>query len=109
MSGGGYTPPPRTPSGGSDGLDCLRLTFTCTLTSVDPVVLAATSVGDICEVVLDGSPPGQTIRVLAVDDEVLGAIVDHWAELSRCISAGVAYVAEVRTVTSPVRVTVRPT
>lgn len=106
MSGGGYVPP--APASGAR--DCSRLTFTCTLTSVDPAVLSTVGAGDLCDVQLVGTtPPAVTIQALTRTEALpLGAIVERWAELRDCLEAGAEFEAEIGTVNAPVKVTVRP-
>ncbi|HEX5406612.1 MAG TPA: hypothetical protein VFX16_30435 [Pseudonocardiaceae bacterium] len=54
-------------------------------------------------------PPFQAIEVWTrTDGAVLGAVVERWAELQHCLLAGVRFVADFVTVTSPVRVNVHP-
>lgn len=95
------------PMPGSGGTDCSQLAFETTVSSPDPAVLATLTVGDVCNVDLLQNPPRIAITARP-NGEVLGGIGNRWEELMGCLSQGVQFVAEVRSVASPVRVFVRP-
>lgn len=104
MSSGGYGGP--DPSPGTGG--CGRLSFQTTVTSVQAGVLAGLAEGDVCAVVLHGTAPARQIRVLTPAGDVLGAIVDRWAELADCLEAGYDYTATLLTARPPVRAAISP-
>jgi hypothetical protein len=103
--GGGYTPGPDA----EPEIDCARLRFTTYLTSLIPEVLNTVSEREIADVVLVGGLSFEVIEVWTRrDGELIGAIVERWADLRHCLSIGVRFVAEFLSVTSPVQVEVRP-
>jgi hypothetical protein len=98
------------PSGGSSSggaVDCSRLIFETTVGSPDPAVLAELTLGSVCDVVLMQNPT-QIVVMAPVTGHVLGAIVNRWEELLGCLEKGVRFVAEIRSVHSPVTILVRP-
>lgn len=107
-SGGGFPGGGSGSAGGSgSGVDCYQLTFETTVASPNPSVLATLSVGDLCDLMLLSGPT--RIAVLTrPGGSVLGAIANRWEDLVGCIGQGVAFEAEMLTVTSPVRVRVQP-
>lgn len=107
MSGGGYSPP-EVNIGGMGPTDCSRLRFETTLTSVDPSVLSASTVGDLFDVRLSGtSAPALYIGVYARGTGLLlGTITDRWAELKRCLELETIFRADLLTDSAPVRVLV---
>ena len=109
MSGsGGTTSGPRRTgdTGGGAGPSCATLAFDSAVASPDPAVVAVTSIGDRYEVVVGGQPP--QVMLLSKVGHQLGALIDHWADLTRCIADGYSYEAEVMTLTPVVRVRVYP-
>src|SRR6266567_2272428 len=103
--GGDYSP---GPSPGPE-IDCARLRFTAHLTSLSADVLSTVAVRDTTDVVLVDNDRFQAIEVWTRDDgAVLGAIVERWAELQHCLLAGMRFVADILTITSPVLVNVHP-
>jgi hypothetical protein len=98
-------------SPGSDPteVDCTRLRFGTYLTSVSAEVLATVNIRDVADVVLVSDRSFKAIEVWTRQDgSVLGAIVEQWSDLARCLRAGVPFVADILTVTPPVRIEVRP-
>jgi hypothetical protein len=88
-------------------VDCTQVSFETSVGSPDPAVLAGIDVGDICDVVLLGDPT----RIAALTrphGDVLGAIVTRWEDLVGCMARGFQFEAVVLSVSSPVRVLVRP-
>ncbi|QWF21775.1 hypothetical protein KM427_23090 [Nocardioides sp. LMS-CY] len=77
------------------------------MSSPDPAVLSNVRFGDVCDVVLLQNPSRIAVMTRP-NGEVLGGIANRWEELMGCLSQGVQFVAEVRSVVSPVRVLVRP-
>jgi hypothetical protein len=101
---GGFGPP-------DGGTDCQRLRFIATLQSPQAQAVAAISVGELLDVVLDagsGSTP-PIVEVRRTDGTTVGALIEHLTELLRCLREGVTYIAEVRDISGgSVRVQVRP-
>ena len=109
MSGsGGTTSSPRRMggTGGGSGPSCATLDLDATVATPDPAVVAVTSVGDRYDVVVAGRPP--QVMLLSKLGRQLGALTDHWAELTRCIADGYAYEAEVIALAPVLRVRVYP-
>jgi hypothetical protein len=103
--GGDYSPGTYN----APSVDCQRLRFNTILASPDPDVVVTVAIQDTADVVLAGDVPHQAIEVWTRGEgAVLGAIVDEWADLQRCLRSGVRFVADIVTTTSPVRVAVRP-
>lgn len=98
---------PDGPGGAKSGVDCGSLTFDAPVMSPDPTVVASLTVGTVCEVLLEGSPP-QLRLYLRRQGTLLGAIIERWSDLTRCINAGFAFEAEVIQVAPVIRVRVRP-
>lgn len=98
-------------TGGSGGarLDvvCEALTFDAPVVSPDPAVADTLTVGDVCEVVLEGFPP-QLRLYLRREGTVLGAIIERWSDLTSCINAGFSFEAVVIHVAPVIRVRVQP-
>jgi hypothetical protein len=92
---------------GLGGVDCSQLIFETAVGSPDPAVLAQSAVGDVCDIVLMRNPT-RIIVMTPVAGEVLGALVNRWEELLGCLEKGVQFVAEIKSVQSPVTVLVRP-
>jgi hypothetical protein len=88
-------------------LDCSQLIFETTVGSPHPAVLTDIAVGDICEIALLQQPT-RIVVMAPVTGQILGAIVNRWADLLGCLEKGVQFVAEVQSVDSPVTVLVRP-
>jgi hypothetical protein len=105
-SGGTTSRTRRTGDGGDGGAACATLAFEATVATPDPAVVGVTAVGDLCDVVVAGRPP-QVMLLLKVGYQ-LGALTDHWADLTRCIADGYEYEAEVIALTPVVRVHVYP-
>ena len=106
-SGGGGSGGGGGAGGPSDGFDCSQLVFDTTVASPNASVLATLSVGSTCDVVLTGSAPYVSIVVVAPSG-TLGALTQRWEELVHCIGQGVAFEAELLSISSPIRVRVRP-
>ena len=96
-------------SGGhaSGSLDCTQVSFETSVGSPHPTVLAEIVAGDVCDVVLLSDPTRIAVLTQPHGD-VLGAIVSRWEDLVGCIAQGFQFEAVVLTVSSPVRVLVRP-
>lgn len=99
-SGGG-------PGGSGSAVNCRQLAFTTTVASPVAAILATLAVGDVCDLVLL-SDPTRIALLTRPGGAVLGAIADRWEELVNCLSAGVAFEAELLSASSPVRAHVRP-
>jgi len=104
--GGGFPGSSGGGGGAGSGVDCYQLTFETTVASPVASILATLSVRDICDLTLLSGPT--RIAVVTSSGAVLGAIANRWEDLVGCIGQGVAFEAEMLTVTSPVRVRVRP-
>lgn len=92
--------------GGAAGPSCATLVFDAYVASPDPAVAAAVGIGDTCDVLIDGAPP-QVRLYVRTSSALLGALTEHWADLTRCIANGYAYEAIVIAVTPAVRVRVQ--
>ena len=92
---------------GAGSVDCSQLIFETAVGSPNAAVLAELTVGDVCDVVLMQNPTHIAVMT-PVSGHVLGALVNRWEELLECLEKGVQFVAEVRSVQSPVTVLVRP-
>jgi len=105
---GGTTSRPRHAggTGGDSGPSCATLAFEAAVATPDPAVVAVTSIGDRFEVVVGGQPP--QVMLLSKVGHQLGALTDHWFDLTRCIAEGYAYEAEVIALTPVLRVRVDP-
>ncbi len=110
MAGGGGSDYRSTLGGisgrGQSGPSCSTLIFEAGVMSPDPDVVAQVELGTVCDIVLQGTPPQLAVYVRS-SGAVLGAITDHWADLTSCIGAGYAYEAVIVAL-SPVRVRVQP-
>jgi hypothetical protein len=105
-SGGSDYPKSLGDRGSDSGPKCDTLSFVAPVMSPDPEVARRVRVGTISDVILEGDPRQLAVYVRA-SGEILGAITEHWADLTSCIDAGFAYEAEVVSV-DPLRVLVRP-
>lgn len=92
---------------GSGGVDCSQLIFETVVSSPDPAVLSSANVGEVCDIVLLQNPPRIGVMTRP-NGEILGGIGNRWEDLMACLGQGVQFVAEIRSVDSPVRVLVRP-
>lgn len=116
MGGGGGSGSGGTSAGGSGGgsgrassnrVACENLSFETTVSSPDPTVVATSSVGDVCDIVLL-TDPTRIALLTRPGGDVLGAIANRWEELVGCIGRGFVFEAVLVTVSSPVRVLVQP-
>jgi hypothetical protein len=105
-SGGSDYPESLARRGSDGGQSCDALSFVAPLMSPDPGVALRVQIGTICDVSLEGTPRQLAVYVRAAG-ELLGAITEHWAQLTSCIDSGYAYEAEVISL-DPIRVLVRP-
>ena len=92
---------------GGGGPSCSTLTFEAPVASPDPAVVAQLSVGDTCDVVISGFP-AQVRLLLRPTGAQLGALTEHLADLTKCISEGYEYIADVIAIAPVVRLRVRP-
>lgn len=104
-SGGSDYPKSLGDRSSDSGPKCDTLSFIAPVMSPDPAVARRIQVGAICDVILEGNPRQLAIYVRATG-ELLGAITEHWADMTSCIDAGFVYEAEVVSV-DPLRVLVR--
>ncbi|MBB2924117.1 hypothetical protein [Cellulomonas cellasea] len=93
--------------GQAAGPSCALLTFDVPVSSPIATVVAALTVGTICEVLLEGAPAQLRVYVRGSGD-LLGAIGERWQELTGCIADGYRYEAEVIALFPAVRVRIRP-
>lgn len=90
--------------GGSGGIDCSQISFTTTLGSPDPAVVATVQKGQVCDVVLATHPTSRILVTTGPNGDILGAITNNWEDLVGCLDKGVQFVAEILSTGSPVRV-----
>lgn len=95
------------PGGRSGGVDCSQISFTTTLGSPDPAVVATVNTGEVCDVVLVKHPTPRIVVMTRPNGDVLGAITNNWEDLVGCLDKGVQFIAEIVSTGSPVRVFVR--
>lgn len=95
------------PAYGAGGTECGTLIFEAPVMSPDPAVAHIVTIGTVCEVLLTGSPP-QLRLYLRLQGPLLGAITEHWADVTGCIGTGFAYEAAIIQVSPVIRVRVRP-
>lgn len=102
MSGNGYDPPDLS---ATPGYNCANLRFEVVLVDADRAAVATITAGDVADVILAGVTPTQSIQVLRrPDGQLLGAILDNWAQLRACLLEGTTYEARFLRTDAPVRV-----
>jgi ABC-type enterobactin transport system permease subunit len=107
MSGNGYDPPDLS---ATPGFNCASLRFEAVLVDADRAAVATLAVGDIADVVLVGVAPSQSLRVLRrPDGQLLGAVLENWAQLRDCLLQGTTYQAKFLRTDAPVRVEISAT
>lgn len=106
-TGGGFSGGGSSGGGSGSSTNCYQLIFDTTVASPNAAVLASLSVNDVCDLELLSSPTRIAV-VTRTGGDTLGAIANRWEELVGCIGQGVAFEAELLTVTTPVQVNVRP-
>jgi len=84
-SGGGF--------GGDSGVDCAAIEFDAFLSSVDPAVAQAITVGEVLPIELRTEPRS---LVVVHNGAVLGAITRKVRELLRCIQQQVRFQASIK-------------
>lgn len=104
-SGGSDYPESLARRGADGGQSCDALSFVAPVMSPDPEVASQVRIGTICDITLEGTPR-QLALYVRESGELLGAITEHWAQLTSCIDSGYVYEAEVVSL-DPIRVLVR--
>lgn len=81
--------------GGSSagGADSCVLHFNTVLASPDPAEVAALSIGDVLNILIQDAPPAVT--ACAPDGRIVGGITQEALRLRTCIQQGYAYEAEI--------------
>lgn len=97
--------------GGGGGFRCEDLVFETNIAPANQAGGQAPSVGDVLQVVIQtsGGNPSVPVVVAVFNNVPVGSIIQHLADLLRCLQAGNPFAAEVLALSGGmIRVQVRP-
>lgn len=94
-----------TGAGGPIGASCRSLEFEAYVASPDAAVVATVQIDDVLDIAIVGDP--RQIALLTASGEQVGALTEHWGDLTKCTDQGFEYQATVIGLSPAVRVRVQ--